>query len=392
MHITGIDVTPVTIPFTRPELWAWGERRGVTSAVIELRTDTGVTGLGEAVVVLGPTPEVVVEILRRMERLVVGEDPGRVEYLTAKILGQGAWHSFRNTAFTCWAGIEMACWDAVGKTIGRSVTAMLSGPIRDSAPCMFYVYGSDNLDEMVEYAMDGARRGFPTIYVKVGIEEERDVELVARIRQTIGPHPKLRVDANEAWSPGTAVRILGRMKPYVIEYAEQPTLMYDLDGLAHVRRASGVAVAANQASWGMFQILELIKRQACDVIMTDPHQEGGILNFKKAAALAEAAGLPIVNHAFSPTTITMHAQLAVIGSSPNFILAGQGHQDLLADDVVTRPLSYEGGRMAVPSGPGLGVELDHDKLELYHRAFLEQGFASAHADQRPTQMLSVPNQ
>lgn len=392
MKITGINVTPVTIPFTRPELWAWGKRVGVTSAVIELETDGGITGLGEAVVVLGPTPQIVLEILRRMEELVVGEDPGRVEYLTAKILGQGAWHSFRNTAFTCWAGIEMACWDAVGKSIGRSVTAMLGGPIRDHAPSMFYVYGDESVDEMVSYAREGASRGFPTIYVKVGIEEERDVELVARVREAIGPHPKLRVDANEAWSPGTAVRILGRMKPYVLEYVEQPTLMYDLDGLTHVRRASGVAVAANQSSWGMFQILELIKRQACDVIMTDPHQEGGILNFKKAAALAEAAGLPIVNHAFSPTTITMHAQLAVIGSSPSFILAGQGHQDLLADDVVTTPLSYDGGRMQVPTAPGLGLELDRDKMESYHKAFLEHGFASAHAEQSPEQMLNVPNQ
>lgn len=392
MRITRIDITPVTIPFSRVELWAWGERRGVSCAIIELHTDTGITGLGEAVIVLGPTPEIVVAILRRMEQLVVGEDPGRVEFLTAKILGEGAWHSFRNTAFTCWAGIEMACWDAIGKSTGRSVAQMLGGPVRDEATAMFYVYGSHNLEEMIEYAAEGTTRGFGTIYVKVGIEEERDVELVARVRDAIGPHPKLRVDANEAWSPGTAVRILGRMKPYVIEYAEQPTLMYDIDALAHVRRASGVAVAANQASWGMFQILELIKRQACDVIMTDPHQEGGILNFKKAAVLAEAAGLPIVNHAFSPTTITMHAQLAVIGSSPNFILAGQGHQDLLADDVVTTPLSYEGGRMRVPTGPGLGVELDREKLERYHNAFLEQGFASAHADQRPGQMLNVPNQ
>jgi L-alanine-DL-glutamate epimerase-like enolase superfamily enzyme len=255
---------------------------------------------------------------------------------------------------------------------------------------MFYVYGSMDLDEMVAYAVEGARRGFPTIYLKVGIGEERDVELVARVREAIGPRLKLRVDANEAWSPGTAVRILGRMRPYVLEYVEQPTLMYDLDGLAHVRRASGVAVAANRASWGMFQILELIKRQAGDVIMTDPHQESGILNFKKAAALAEAAGLPIANHAFSPSTITMHAQLAVIGSSPRFILAGQGHQDLLEDDVVTVPLSYEGGRMRVPVGLGLGVELDREKLDRYHRVFLERGFASAHAEQRPGQMISVP--
>lgn len=275
MRITGLEVTFVTIPFTRPELWAWGERKGVTSAVIELHTDAGVSGIGEAIVVLGPTPPIVLAVLRRMEELVIGEAPNRVEFLTAKILGQGAWHSFRETAFTCWAGIEMACWDIVGKTTGLSVCELLGGPIRQDVPAMFYVYGSPDIAEMVEYAREGIRRGFGTIYVKVGIEEERDIELVARVREAIGPKPKLRVDANEAWAPGTAVRILGRMRPYVIEYAEQPTLMFDLDGLAHVRRTSGVPVAANQSSWGAFRILDLIKRGACDVLMTDPHQEGG---------------------------------------------------------------------------------------------------------------------
>jgi L-alanine-DL-glutamate epimerase-like enolase superfamily enzyme len=390
--ITGLDVTFVTIPFTRPELWAWGERMGVTSAVIELHTDAGVDGLGEALVVLGPTPPIVLEILRRMEELVSGESPSRVEFLTAKILGQGAWHSFRETAFTCWAGIEMACWDIVGKSTGLSVCELLGGPIRGDVPAMFYVYGSREIDEMVEYAREGVARGFGTVYVKVGVEEERDIELVARLREAIGPKPKLRVDANEAWSPGTAVRILGRMRPYVIEYAEQPTLMFDLDGLAHVRRASGVPVAANQSSWGEFRIIDLIKRDACDVIMTDPHQEGGILAFKKAAALAHAAGLPIVNHAFSPATITMHAQLSVMGSTPGFILANQGHQDLLAGDVVTTPLDYADGRMRIPTGPGLGLELDRARLEEYHDLFERQGFASAHAGQAPDQMITVPNQ
>jgi L-alanine-DL-glutamate epimerase-like enolase superfamily enzyme len=114
--------------------------------------------------------------------------------------------------------------------------------------------------------------------------------------------------------------------------------------------------------------------------------------FKKAAALAEAAGLPIVNHAFSPATITMHAQLGVACSSPNFFLGCQGHQDLLPDDVVTTPLSYEGGIMRVPTGPGLGLELDREKLEKGAALFEAQGFAAAHANQSTGQMISVPNQ
>jgi L-alanine-DL-glutamate epimerase-like enolase superfamily enzyme len=88
----------------------------------------------------------------------------------------------------------------------------------------------------------------------------------------------------------------------------------------------------------------------------------------------------------------MHAQLSVMGSSPGFILANQGHQDLLAGDVVTTPLSYQGGRMAIPTGPGLGLELDRTRLDEYHEAYERQGFASAHAGQAADQMMTVPNQ
>ena len=131
MRITGLDITLITIPFAKREKWAWGVREGMTSAVVEVHTDAGVTGIGEAIVVLGPTPPIVVELLRRMEELVAGEDPGRIEYLTAKVMGEGAWHSFRNTANTAWAAVEMACFDIVGKSKGLSLVELMGGVVRD---------------------------------------------------------------------------------------------------------------------------------------------------------------------------------------------------------------------------------------------------------------------
>jgi L-alanine-DL-glutamate epimerase-like enolase superfamily enzyme len=101
---------------------------------------------------------------------------------------------------------------------------------------MYFVPGHDDINLMVERAQAAVARGFGTIYFKIGIDEERDIELVRQTREAIGHGPKIRVDANEAWSPGTAVRILRRMASSVIEYIEQPTLMHDIEGLAHVRR------------------------------------------------------------------------------------------------------------------------------------------------------------
>src|SRR5262249_26986710 len=182
----------------------------------------------------------------------------------------------------------------------------------------------------------------------------------------IGPRPRLRVDANEAWSPGTAVRILHQMAPFAIEYIEQPVSMFDIDGLAHVRAASGVAVGANQSSWGPHAVLEIVRKNAADVIMTDPHQEGGLIPLKRVLSLCEIASLPFVVHAFNATTISLLADLHLLSTSTAPILAQQGHPDFLADDYVVEPISYAGGRMQVPTAPGIGADVDRDKVRDYH--------------------------
>jgi L-alanine-DL-glutamate epimerase-like enolase superfamily enzyme len=243
---------------------------------------------------------------------------------------------------------------------------------------------------MVDQARGAVESGFPTIYFKVGIEEERDVELVARVREAIGPGPRIRVDANEAWSPGTAVRILRRMAPHVIEYIEQPVSMFDIDGMAHVRAASGVAVGANQTSWGAQAILEIIRKNAADVIMTDPHQEGGLLPTKKILGLCEMAALPFVNHAYNATTMTLTAHMHVMSTSTACVLAIQGHPDFLADDYVTEPLDYAGGRLLLSQSPGLGLEIDPDKVARYRAKFDEEGMASIYPISADAPVLSVP--
>ena len=245
---------------------------------------------------------------------------------------------------------------------------------------------------MIAGARHAVERGFRTIYFKVGIDEERDVELVHRTREALGPGPRIRVDANEAWSPGTAVRILRRMAPAVIEYIEQPTLMHDIEALAQVRARSGVAVAANQASWGKYAILEIVRRGAADVIMTDPHQEGGLMAMKKVLGLCEMAGLPFVNHAYNATTLTLTAHMHVMSTSPVCFLAMQGHPDYLADDYAREPLDYGDGMMKFSERPGLGVEIDPDKVERYRAAFEAEGMSTAYAASRGGRVLAVPSQ
>lgn len=390
VKIEGAQLTFINVPMKQPELWAWGLRDGYTVGLVELHTDAGVTGLGEVVVAMGPDAGVIRAMFDQMLPHYIGESPLDTELIITKIMADG-WYSFERTAGLVLGGLDMACWDAVGKFLGQPVSRLLGGQVRTSFDSMYFVPADDDIGVMVERAAEAVREGFSTIYYKVGIGEERDVELVLRTREAIGPAPRLRVDANESWSPSTAMRILRRMGDAHLEYVEQPILMHDIDGLAHIRRHSGVPVAANQSSWGRHAILEIIRKNAADVLMTDPHQEGGLMAFKKVLALCEIAGLGFVNHAFNVTTITFSSHVQVLSTSAACILALQGHPDYLADDYVQEPMSYTGGKIKVGDRPGLGVELDPDKVRRYHEAFERDGQAVSYADAKAGTVRTIPH-
>ena len=389
-RVENATLTFVNLPMVTPEMWAWGRRDGYTVGVVELHCEGGVVGLGEIVACMGPDDRALRAIFDQMAAAFVGEPVLAVERATARIAGMG-WHAFHRTAGLVLGGLETACWDAAGKVFGVPVSDLMGGALRREFASMYFVQGDDDLGAMLDRAAEQVAAGFGTIYFKVGVDEERDVELVLRARERLGTGPKIRVDANEAWSPGTAVRVLRRMAPAAPEYIEQPTSMHDLDALAHVRAASGVPVAANQSSWGRYAVLDIIKRGAADVIMTDPHQEGGLLALKKVLGLCETAGLPFVNHAYNATALTLTSHLHVMSTSPVCFLAMQGHPDYLADDYV-EPMDYGGGTMALSRAPGLGLEISRDKLERYRRAFESDGMQTAYTSNRDGKLLAVPSQ
>lgn len=390
MRVEQVELTLLNLPLVRREGWAWGGgRSSYTLGLVELHTDAGVSGIGEVNVCMGPDADVIRAMTAQMAESLVGETPLAPQRFLSRVMG-GGWYPFHRTAGLVLGGLEMACWDAVGKHLGQPVSTFFGGALKTSFASMYYVQAQADLGGMVAQARDAVAQGFGTIYFKVGIEEERDVELVRLMREAIGSGPRLRIDANEAWSPGTAVRILRRVEPYVIEYIEQPVSMFDIDGLAHVRRASGVAVAANQTSWGEHAILEIIRKNAADVIMSDCHQEGGLLPMKKVLGLCEMASLPFVNHAFNATTLTLTAHMHVMATSTSTILAVQGHPDFLADDYVTRPLDYSGGTIEIGDAPGFGLEIDREKLARYAASFEQEGMATIYPTSNEAPVVSVP--
>lgn len=375
MLIQDIRFTAVSVPFTEPEVWSGGSRAGITSIIVEVITDEGIVGVGEALP--APTPDVTLATLQGIRGLLVGESPFNVERIINKVYSTGGLYPFATMANCAIGGVEMALWDILGKSVGKPVHTFFGGPLRAEVSFMYFVQRKAT-EEMINDARRAVERGFRTIYTKVGLDYESDLAVVKALRKAIGSETRLRVDANEAWSPGTAVRILREMEPYDLEYIEQPIPMSDIEHLKCLRIRTKTPIAANQSSWTNRDLYRVLAAGAVDVVMTDPHQAGGLLAFKKAAGIAEAAGVPIVFHSFGPLAITTYAAMQVIASSSNFILDNQTYNHMLSDDVVVELPIFEQGRLKLPESPGIGVELDSDKVKKYSELYKTGGYYSAY--------------
>lgn len=386
MKITGIRAVPVCVPLVEDELWAFGGRRGLVSVVVEVDTDEGVVGLGEAPAY--PSAEVVLGVLRSLDDLVVGEDPLRIERLVRRIDAVGTWHHVRATSPAI-AALEMACWDILGKVSDQPLVNLFGGRVRDQVEYFWYVVRKD-ADAMHAAARAGVDRGFGTLYVKVGwADPQADVEVVEAVRAGAGPDARIRIDANEAWSAGAAIRIVRELERSGLEFVEQPVSGRNLAEMAYVRSRLGVPLLANEATWTREDVLATVHAGAADAVSVDNQMDGGLLNMKRAAGIAEAAGVPVVKHSLGELAIATVAAAHVIASTPNFLYANQSYAALLADDVIEGgALRYEHGRLRVPDGPGLGVTVDRDRLDAHAERYRREGAAMGFHD--PGRLVDTP--
>jgi L-alanine-DL-glutamate epimerase-like enolase superfamily enzyme len=387
MHITGLRATPVAVPLREPELWAFGGRRGMVSVLLEVTTDEGVTGVGEASAY--PSADIVLSVLRSIEPLVIGEDPFSIERIMKRINLIGTWHHVKATSPAI-AAVEMACWDVVGKLCAQPLVNLFGGRVRERVEFFYYVNRSAPAQVAAD-AQRGAKAGFRTFYLKVGSENPTDdIERVEALRDGAGPDALIRVDANEAWSSAAAIRIVREMERFGLELVEQPVSGRNLSEMAYVRSRINTPLLANEASWTRFDQLDVIRHGAADVIEVDNQMDGGLLNLKRSAGMCEVAALPVLKHSLGELGIAMYAAVHLIASTPNFLYANQSYASFLTDDVIAdhSPLPYLDGCLAVPQGPGIGVELDAERVARYAELYRREGAELAFHD--PSASAATP--
>jgi muconate cycloisomerase len=377
VKITGIETRALRIPYKRPFHWAQGVIEAAEVILVTVNTDEGITGYGESMD--SASAGAVQSLLHEAGKLCVGRNPFEITALLDHayrhlFAARGNCSAPRFGALVL-AGLDMALWDVAGKAAGRAVHELLGGAVRDRIQYFGFPQG-DTAEELARDARQWAESGCEVIYVKVGRDETLDLAIAEQVRGAIADK-RLRLDANEAWDVLTAHRMIKVLAAYGIEFIEQPTDSSSLAALEQVKRASPIPVAADQLVFTPEDVYEVCRRQAADLIVLGLHETCGIGRFRKAAAIAEAAGLNICLHGLYETGITTCASNQVGATLANLDDGNQYMNHLLVEDIVSRPnLALRKGELPVLSGPGLGFELDWDAIgraeESYRRWRLSQ--------------------
>lgn len=384
MKITRVTTIPVRMPITRAPYSGEGAgtkrewyRLGritkersepvIEYVIVRIDTDDGAFGIGESVTDIGffgePIEEVQSSIDAHLGPRIEGKNPFDREQIMHSL-------DFRGNSCAR-AGIDVALHDLLGRVLGVPVSSLLGGTVRTRIPVSVEIGGGPPVG-MAAFSKQCMERGIRAFKAKIGGIPDEDVERVAAMREAVGPDVSIRCDANQGYSVKEAIRFchLAEARGLGVDLLEQPVAHWDLDGMAHVRASVDTLIEADESAYSIHDVMNIIRRNAADVINIKLGKAGGLLAAKKIAALAEAAGLKTVlgtAWGLGPeVSAKLHLASSIVGVTDEvefseLIL----HQNLFlppAKESLAIPLDAD-GCLPVPTGPGLGVEMDFDRLE-----------------------------
>lgn len=341
--------------------------------LVRVETDAGITGIGEvdsspliaAGAIRAPFSNTITAGLRE---LVIGENPFEYERIWHKMYMGSRYPGRRGAVVHAMSGIDLALWDIMGKALQMPVYQLLGGAIQRR----FRAYASTLFGETVQETYNRARwcveQGFTAVkfgWGPFGQDLEQDVELVAAIRDAVGPNIEVMIDAGHAYDTKTAIQMAERFKPYNIYWLEEPLFPDNVDGYAALAASTTLRIAAGEAESNRHSYLDLMDRGKIDVVQIDVTRCGGLTEAKKIAYAAYDRGREIVNHSFT-TDINLAGALAMLAVSPNArFLEFCVEESPLRQKLVRNPFKVVDGYVSLPEDPGLGVEIDEEIIERY---------------------------
>ncbi|GMG85167.1 mandelate racemase/muconate lactonizing enzyme family protein [Paralimibaculum aggregatum] len=358
-------------------------RGGPYWVFVKLTTDTGIVGYGEVYGVPFHPRALVGMIEDVFERHVAGSDPFRIEHLWRVIYSSGFAQRPDPSVMGIVSGIEIACWDIMGKAHDKPVCELLGGRVHERLRSYTYLYPSSAADSNIavrndpdvaaERALQYADMGFTAIKFdparpytsfdprQLSLETLSKAEAyVGRIREAVGDRCDLLIGTHGQMTPAGAVRFARRLERFDPLWLEEPTPPDNIPGMAKVAQKTTIPVATGERLNTKYEFAELLRRDAASILQMNLGRVGGLLEAKKIAGMAEAHHAQIAPHLFCGPIVGA-ANIQLSACSPNFLIL-EGIEDWTGfhADILKTPVRWEDGHIILSDQPGIGVELDEE--------------------------------
>lgn len=372
MKIVKLEAFPINIAYKRVEKSALIYREGVSDVIVKITADNGLVGWGEACMnceasgiekaVLAATP------------FVIGRCPWDTEAIAKDYFIKGGWQFQPMTGNFAFAGVDMALWDLCGKESGQPIYKFFGGLVNDTVDYMYYLlWGAP--EDVAKQCRDGKSKGYNAYYFKVGVDTAREEELLEVIRSELGPTAKLRIDVNQAWTVPYAIATINRWHDkFDLDFVEAPVPVEPIDLTLEVKARIKASIAVNEGLWRFSDAVRIINARAGDYLTFSPYWVGSLRRFHTALQLAHHAGQLVNKHSHGEFGIAAAACQHLMLTAPNPTLGNQQTAQMMADDILVERIPImDGPTWGVLDKPGLGVEVDEDKLNRFREDFQRNG-------------------
>jgi L-alanine-DL-glutamate epimerase-like enolase superfamily enzyme len=375
MKISGLELFRICVSMAKPYHLSkvLGTRNETQAIILKIHTDDGLVGLGEAnpsLLVAGESPAGVMVMFKEyLGPMLLGADPLAMSQLEIAL------DSAISGNYASKGAVGMALYDIAGQAWGVPVHTLFGGKLVSELP-MLWPLGSGSPADDISAMEEKLAQGFKTYMLKMGsLPIKQEIERVKAVRERFGPEVKLVADANQGWEVYETLEFITGLQGTKLELIEQPLRREDWEGLRRIRALCSWPISADEGLVSIHDARNLIERQAVDVFSLKVSKNGGLIRTKKMAVLAEAYDLTCLMNSELEFGITQAALLHVGCTLSNLVDIGHAYMSplRLADDVTDYARLVDRGRVRVPESPGLGVSLDHNKLERYTKDYLKIG-------------------
>jgi len=362
MQVT--QITPFLVDSGASKTWLF----------VKIQPDEGLVGWGEAYT-QADRDRAIMAHLEEMGRHLIGRSPFAIKHFSSVMYLD---YALRRPAMDFWSALsalEHGLWDIVGKACGQPVYNLLGGPCRDRIRVYAngWSEGAKSPDELARAAAKVVGRGFTALKfdpfsnpwrTHIGrAEETLAVERVRAVREAVGPHVEILVEVHRRLAPNEAIRMARKLEEFEPFWFEEPIDATDIDGLAEVRSRITLPVVTGEALYSKEQFAAVFARRAADILNPDVCNCGGILALKEIASAAEPWHVTVAPHNYNSTTVGLACTLQVSACIPNFLITEYFvNFEAAGQELARQPFEVKDSYIALPTAPGLGIELDEGWL------------------------------